>query len=144
MGEKKYNIDKNKLWSYNEALYTEEFCKQLREERHKATQELLAKLAKEKEERNNQEQVIGSALRKYEQEARARNDIISPFIKQHMEAKITIARWALGLGMAMTFLFKGQWLAWIVFIIMYFLYVNKIKADAIEADKRRKDFGKKK
>lgn len=111
MSEKKFNIDKDKLWSYNEALYTEEFCKQLREERKKANQELLDKIKKDEEERKKQIEIKNNAIQKEMEEKWARGEINDVFIKQHMEAKITIARWLLALSMAMTFLFKGQWLA---------------------------------
>ena len=54
------------------------------------------------------------------------------------EAKIIIARRSLAIGIAVTFLFKGQWILWIIFICMYCLYVNKAKKEAIEADRKNK------
>lgn len=144
MNEKEIIIDKNKLWSYNENLYTEEFREKLREERRKANQEILDRIAREEEESKKQEQIIGSALRKYEAEARARDEVISPLIKQHLDAQIVVERWKLGLSMAMTFLFKGQWMLWIIFIILYNLKVERLKKEALEADLKRKGFGKRK
>ena len=131
------------IWG-NDEKYTKEFQIKCREEQQKRPNELMERIAKEESERASKEQIIGSALRKSEAEAQAKGEIRDVFIKQHLEAKIITARWALALGMAATFLFKGQWLIWIAFIIIYFLYINGIKADAIEADKRRKDFGKRK
>lgn len=84
-----------------------------------------------------EDRVIGSALRKYEREARARGEILNPFIKQHLEAKIFAARLTLALSMAMTFLFKGQWILWIIFIIQYNVYVAKENAKALEEDLKR-------
>lgn len=144
MSEKKFDIDKNKLWQYNDSLYTDEFVKQLNEERRKANQELLDKIKKDEEERKKQQEAKSITTQIEIEKKWANGEINDVFIKQHMEAKITAARWALGLGMAMTFLFKGQWLIWIVFIIFYIAYVNKVKMEALEADRNRKDFGKKK
>lgn len=138
MDKKEIIIDKNKLWSYNENLYTEEFREKLREERRKASQEILDRIAKEEIDK---EQVIGSALHKYEQGARARGEIINPFIKQRLEAKITVARWALILAMGMTLLFKGFWVLWILFILLYNWEVKRLKKEALETDMKR---GKKK
>lgn len=144
MSEKKFNIDQDKLWSYNDSLYTDEFVKQLNEERNKAARELLKKLEQDEEERRKHREVENANIQKAMEDKWARGEINDVFIRQHMEAKITTARWALGLGMAMTFLFKGQWIIWIVFIIFYLAYVNKVKIEALEADRNRKDFGKKK
>ena len=144
MSEKKFNIDKNKLWQYNDSLYTEEFVKQLNEERRKANQELLDKIKKTEEEREKELEKQRIANQIEDEKRWANGEIINEFIRRHMEAKITAARWMLALGMAMTFLFKGQWIAWIVFIIWYFAYVNNVKKKALEADKNRKNFGKKK
>ena len=137
MEEKKFKIDKNKLWSYNEDLYTEEFCRQLREEQKKALQERLDRIDKEEE----RDPVIGSAIRKREAELRARGEITNTFIKQNLEGKITVARWALALAMGMTLLFKGFWALWILFILLYNWEVKRIKKEALETDMKR---GKKK
>lgn len=134
MDKKEIIIDKNKLWTYDESLYTEEFCEKLREERRKANQEILDRIAKEEKEK---EPVIGSTLHKYEAEARMRGEIISPFIKQHLEAKITAARWALALAMGMTLLFKGFWALWILFILLYNWEVKRLKKEALETDLKR-------
>jgi hypothetical protein len=138
MEKKKFTIDKNRLWSYNEDLYTEEFRKQLREERQKALQERLVRINEEEKE---QDLVIGSKIRKSVAEARTRGEIISPFIKQNLEGKITAARWALALAMGVTLLFKGFWALWILFIILYNWEVKRLKKEALEADMKR---GKKK
>jgi hypothetical protein len=137
MEEKKFKIDKNKLWSYNEDLYTEEFCRQLREEQKKALQERLDRIDKEE----GRDPVIGSAIRKREAELRARGEITSTFIKQNLEGKITVARWALALAMGMTLLFKGFWALWILFILLYNWEVKRLKKEALETDMKR---GKKK
>ena len=100
------------------------------------------KLEKEKiyaKRRVEEQQIIGSALRKHEQEAIARGEIIDPFIKQHLQAKIKTARWALALGIAMTCLFKGQWAIWIVMIIIYFIYVNSEKDKAKKAEEKKRN-----
>lgn len=124
--------------------FEEKWKEKQRQEQLEKYNTLIEHLAKEKENKVRQEQIVGSALCKYEAEAKTKGKIMDHFIERHLEAKIIAARWALALGVAATFLFKGQWLMWIAFTITYFLYVNKLKADAIEADKRRKDFGKKK
>ncbi len=138
MEEKEIVIDKSKLWSYNEARYTEEFCKKLREEQKKDLQERLDRINKEEAKQNP---VIGSALRKHEQELRESGEIVDPFIGQHLEGKITAARWALALAMGMTLLFKGFWALWILFILLYNWEVKRLKKEALEADMKR---GKKK
>lgn len=104
--------------------------------------DMQEKLEKEKTRtvaKEDEEQVIGSALRKYEQEAKAKGEIIDPFIKQHLKAKNKIARWTLLIGIAMTCLFKGQWAIWIVMIIIYFVYVNVEKDKAKKADEAKRN-----
>ena len=83
---------------------------------------------------DKKEQVIGSVLRQYEKEARAKGEIINPFIKQYLEAKIYAAKLILAIAMVMTILFKGRLFIWIVFIIMYSIYVVKEKEKALQAD----------
>lgn len=144
MSEKKFNIDKNKLWQYNDSLYTEEFVKQLNEERRKANQELLDKIKKDNKESKKQQEIQRIATQKEMEEKWDRGEINNVFIKQHLEAKITAARWALALAMGMTLLFKGFWVLWILFILLYNWEVKRLKREALEADKRRKDFGKRK
>ncbi len=121
-----------------------EFEEKIRMEQIKQNNEVIERVEKYKLEGVKQNQIIGSCLREQEGKANAHQEITDVFIKQHLRAKIVAARWMLGLGMAMTFLFKGQWMAWIVFIIMYILYANKAKSDALKAQKNRKDFGKRK
>lgn len=123
------------------AQQSKEFEEKWREEQKKANQERLDKINREKRECPKEEQIIGSALRKYEQEARAKGEIINPFIQQHLEGKITAARWALALAMGMTLLFKGFWALWILFILLYNWEVKRFKKEALEADLKR---GKKK
>ena len=131
------------IWG-NDEKYTKEFQIKCREEQQQHYNELMEKLKKQEIEKAKQEQAKKVEIQKKQNEAWNRGDIHDVFIKQHLEAKIVAARWALVLGMAATLLFKGQWLIWIACIITYFLYINKIKADAIEADKKREEFGKKK
>lgn len=98
-----------------------------------------AKRREEADKKIPPEERPGYALNKWVEEQEAKGEIINPFIKQHLEAKIITARWSLAIGIAVTFLFKGQWILWIVFVCMYCLYVNKAKKEAIEADRKNRN-----
>ena len=121
----------------------EDLNRKWREEQRIKNQAILDKIKEREQERKKQQEINNINIQKEMEANWDSGKINNVFIRQHLEAKIVAARWMLGLGMAATLLFKGQWLLWIVLIIMHSLYVNKITADAIEADKRRKDFGKK-
>ena len=129
-------MHKDMIWG-NDEKYTKEFQIQCREEQKKRYDDLMKRLAKEEEEAKNQDVVIGSALRRYEQNARANGEITNVFIKQNLEGKITAARWALALAMGMTLLFKGFWALWILFILLYNWEVKRLKKEALEADLKR-------
>lgn len=129
-------MHKDIIWG-NDEKYTKEFQIQCREEQKKRYDDLMKRLAKEEEEAKNQDVVIGSALRRYEQNARANGEITNVFIKQNLEGKITVARWALALAMGMTLLFKGFWALWILFILLYNWEVKRLKKEALEADLKR-------
>lgn len=131
------------IWG-NDEKYTKEFQAKCREQQQQKYNELMEALAKKEKERERQEKIQEAIAQKERQAALDQGKIHNVFIRQYLEAKITAARWCLALSIVATALFKGQWLLWISFIITYFLYVNKIKADAIKADKRRKELGKKK
>lgn len=121
------------IWG-NDEKYTKEFQIKFREEQQKKHNELMERLAKEDEERKKQEQLKRAALA--EQTNTTEYRITNVFVRQYLEAKITAARWALALGIVMTALFKGQWVMWILFIVLYNLYVKQAKKDAEEADRR--------
>ena len=129
-------MHKDIIWG-NDEKYTKEFQIQCREEQKKRYDDIMKRLAKEEEEAKNQDVVIGSALRRYEQNARANGEITNVFIKQNLEGKITVARWALALAMGMTLLFKGFWALWILFILLYNWEVKRLKKEALEADLKR-------
>lgn len=129
-------MHKDMIWG-NDEKYTKEFQIQCREEQKKRYDDLMKRLAKEEEEAKNQDVVIGSTLRRYEQNARANGEITNVFIKQNLEGKITVARWALALAMGMTLLFKGFWALWILFILLYNWEVKRLKKEALEADLKR-------
>lgn len=127
------------IWG-NDEKYTKEYQIKCREEQQRRHNELMKELNKQKEKEEKQEkeqQIIGSAIRKYEEEKRAQGEIVDPFIKQHLKGKITVARWALALAMGMTLLFKGFWALWILFIIIYNLEVKRLKKEALEKDMKR-------
>ena len=107
---------------------------ELRAEARKMSRELEESSKKLKAQHNAKQ--LGSKTDKYVQEQVAQNKIINPFIRQHLEARITAARWALALGVAVTFLFKGQWILWILFVVFYKLYVKKATEEAMEADRK--------
>lgn len=107
----------------------------------KEARERLALIERLNKEAEKQNPVIGSAIRKYEQEARTKGEITNTFIKQNLDGKITVARWTLALAMGMTLLFKGFWALWILFILLYNWEVKRLKKEALEADMKR---GKKK
>lgn len=78
-----------------------------------------------------------AALRQHELERMQRianGEIIDPFIEQRLKAQIDIERVKLIVWIVLTILFKGQWILWIVLIIMYNYKVNKLKAEAHESD----------
>ena len=129
-------MHKDMIWG-NDEKYTKEYQLKCKEEQQKKYNDLMKKLAKEEEEATDQEQIIGSALRKYNQDAQARGEITSPFIEQNLKGKITVARWALALAMGMTFLFKGFWALWILFILLYNWEVKRLRKEALEADMKR-------
>lgn len=134
----------DKTWKQMQEEIREYYTQQSREfeeKQKRIAQEKSEQIAKERANASKENPIIGSALRKYEIEARAHGEIISPFIREHLKAKITAARWMLALAMAMTLLLKGQWALWIVFIIIYNCEVKKLKEEALEADMKR---GKKK
>ena len=79
------------------------------------------------------DKVIGSAIKKWTEEAIANGKLINPFIEQYMEARISCARWALALAMAMTVLVRGGIALWIVFILIYRTEVKRYKKEAWEA-----------
>ena len=126
---------------------TEEYIKQLEQEikernkqkQIKAYEELMAKLAKEQEEREKipPQNKPGYAINKFVEEKHARGEIVDVFIQKYLDGKITTARWTLALAMAATFLFKRQWIYWIVFIVIYKIYVTVERKKAFEEDKRR-------
>lgn len=124
----KENEERQKRWAEED-----------RQKWEKQYREIIDRANKVKEEEPNP--IVGSALRKYEQEARVRGEVINPFIKQNLEGKISVARWVLALAMGMTLLFKGFWVLWILFIILYNWEVKRLKKDALEKDMKR---GKKK
>ena len=125
----------------------EEYINQLKQEiqernkqkQAKAYEDFMAHLAADQleQEKLSSEQQIGSALNTYVEESHARGEIVNTFIKQYLDGKITIARWTLVLAMAATFLFKGQWIYWIVFIIVYKIYVTSERRKAFQEDVRR-------
>lgn len=117
--------------------YKEQIATREREKQRDNYNKLMEKLAQENDVNEQKDQIVRSTLRKYEKEAKSNGEITNVFIKQHLEAKIIAARWMLGLGMAMTLLFKGQWFLWIIFIIIYLLYVRKIKAEALNSDTKK-------
>ena len=138
MHNEEHVIDKSKLWSYNEANYTEEFRKKIREERAKDTQATLERIAREKVDADQQQKVIGSAVNKYVRAKTANGEIVDAFIKKNLDAKISAARWALALAMGMTLLLKGFWVLWIIFIIIYNIKVKQWKKESVEYDMQRR------
>ena len=126
---------------------TEEYIKKLeqeikernKQEQIKAYEDFLAKRAKDHAEKAKvpPEKQPGYSLNKFVEEKHARGEIVDVFIQKHLDCKITIARWTLALAMAATFLFKGQWIYWIIFIVIYKIYVTVERKKAFEEDKRR-------
>lgn len=139
MEDNKIVIDKSKLWTYDESKYTEEFLVKLREERIKANHEILDNIEKRKKEAEKKppEQRPGYIINKQQTEAKENGEIIDVFIRQRLAARITAMRWGLALGMAITFLFKGQWIIWIILIALYNLLVRQMKKEALKVDRER-------
>lgn len=122
-------------------------------------EEYINKIKQEIRERNKQEQIReneefqarrriksetpsrevspGYTIDKLTKEKHARGEIIDVFIKQYLDGKIVIARWILALAMTGTILFKGQWVLWIIFIIIYKTYITTERQKALEEDIRR-------
>jgi hypothetical protein len=128
------------IWG-NDEKFTKEYQIQCREEQQKRYNEYLERRAIQEKEEEKERQIREAAIRKFEEERRVRGEILNPFIKQNLKAKITAARWALALAMGMTLLFKGFWALWILFILLYNWEVKRFKKEALEADLKR---GKKK
>ena len=132
-------MHKDMIWG-NDEKYSKEFQEQCRAEQQKKYNALMEELAKKEAEKRRLEQVKAQeAHHNSEQKTGPEHyEINDNFIKQHLDAQIAVARWGLALGMAVTFLFKGQWLIWIMLIVGYILYTKKARRDAIEADKKKK------
>ena len=124
------------MWDCEE--FVKEYEKKLEERNKQAVIEYNKKVMLEIEEMKKQKaeqtKIRETAIKKSVSEKRARGEIISPFVKQHLEGRILTARWALALAMAMTLLFKGFWALWIVFIAIYIYEIKRYKREALEAD----------
>ena len=124
------------MWDCEE--FVKEYEKKLEERNKQAAIEYNKKVMLEIEEMKKQKaeqtKIRETAIKKSVSEKRARGEIISPFVKQHLESRILTARWALALAMAMTLLFKGFWALWIVFIAIYIYEIKRYKREALEAD----------
>ena len=70
-------------------------------------------------------------------ERMAKGELEDVFLRQHLEAQITAERWKLLIGIALTFLFRYQWVFWILLIIVYFCRVNYLKSEAQKIDQER-------
>ena len=81
--------------------------------------------------------IRGSSLDENMRKIIINGEIFCPFIKQHLDRKITIARWALVIGMASTILFKGFWAIWIVLLVFYFLGIEHEKNTSLEYDRKK-------
>lgn len=134
-------------------LDCEEFVKEcqdkITENNKKRIQEHNAKImleieAREKKKREQEEQCNKNTVEKFVAEKRVQNEIISPCIEQNLNARITTARWALALAMAVTLLFKGFWALWIIFIAIYVYEIRRYKREALEADIQYWERGRKK
>lgn len=98
---------------------------------------ILNHLAQKNRERMVTGDVRGASLDSNLQKIIANGEIFCPFIKQHLDGKITIARWALAICMALTLLFKGFWAIWLVLIALYFLGVEREKNISLEYDRKK-------
>lgn len=119
------------IWG-NDKQYSKEFQMHARKKA-----EEFAKKVEEDQKRYEEKQKnskIGSSIKQWEQEQRAQGKIVNPLIQQHLDAKISEARWELAIGMALTLLIKGQWAIWIILIIFYNVHVSKLKKEALEYD----------
>ena len=102
-------------------------------EERKRWHEYKANYAKEHPE-------LYESSQKFEEDIRvkqARGEIIDPFIKKWLEGEITAARVALTIGIILTALIKGQIFIWAIMYIAYRCRVNKVREDALEADRRK-------
>lgn len=127
------------IWG-NDEKYSKEFQIKHREEQLKKHKAIMKEYEQMKLEEEQQIIVVQRAR----EAIWAHGEIIDPFIKQYLEGRITIARWILAIAMGVTLLFKGFWAMWIMFIFLYNWEVKHLKKEALEADKKRRDFGKKK
>lgn len=76
----------------------------------------------------------GYWMEKSVNKAYAQGNIISEKTRNWMEGEINAARLMLGIGMAATALFKGQWIIWIVMSVIYVQKVKDIKNKARNKD----------
>ena len=124
----------DQIWG-NDEKYSKEFQIAFRERCEKERQK-NEEYWKNYVDPNADKYEAGRRLTQEMDERRARGEITNPFVKNWMEGEIAAARIALVVGICLTALFKGQIVMW---AIMYFAYrgrVNRIKQEALEADRR--------
>ena len=117
------------------------------EEVNKIMQEIIkqktvefSRIADEDKKRFEEEQSrkkIGSSTNAFIEGQKRDGKIINQFARNYLEGKITQARLTLAIAMAITLLFEHQWFLWIIFIITYNVYVNKLRAEVSEYDNER-------
>jgi hypothetical protein len=67
----------------------------------------------------------------------ARGELTNPFIEKWLEGEIVAARTMLFVGMALTALFKGQIVIWVIMYIAYKARVKRAKEEALEANRKQ-------
>ena len=119
------------IWD-NDKEYSKEFQEYARKEA-----ENFAKQVEDNREKIKRQQAQMSRIKQPYDKGQYINNY---FAKQYLESKILAAKWMLGLGMAITLLFKWQWILWIIFIIAYNIYVKTLRKQMLERDmKERQD-----
>ena len=124
------------------SVFKEEWFVKHCKEQQKKWEEEKRKRA-EWESKIPEDQRIGAYWKKVkaEEEARiAKGEIVDLFIKQWLESSITAERWKLLIGILLTALIKGQWVFWIILILIYNYKVNKLQIDALEAQRKKRGY----
>ena len=80
---------------------------------------------------------ISNATLKDDAETILQGNIVDPFIKEYLKGQIAAERLKLLIGMALTILFKHQWVLWIILIVMHIYKTDKLRTEAQKIDIER-------
>ena len=131
-------MHKDMIWG-NDEKYSKEFQEYSRRQTEinvKQTEEFLKKYETERVARKKE-----AMTRAHTYEIGTKSAYIDPLKKQYLEAKITQARWYLAAGLGFTVLIKNFWAIWLILIVTYVQYVDRLRKQFYKVD--RKEQGEK-